>query len=259
MNHILIFTTAYLPKVGGAEVAIHEITKRLSNKYRFTVITYRFSTSHKARESEGGVDIIRLGNGSKFDRFFIFPFRAFWETRKIFKKKPIHLLWAVMVTYASIGAYFTKKLSPSLPFLLTLQEGDSESHIEKAKLGLIGFWWKRLIRKADHVQVISTYLKTLAERNGARKVTVVPNGVDLEKFKNQNSKIKNFDQNSKVIITTSRLVYKNGIDTLIKAIAELSKKLPATNYKLRIVGDGPLMNELKNLTKSLNVVDIVEF
>ena len=279
MKHILVFTTAYLPLVGGAEVAVDEITKRLTNKFRFTIITYRFSKSHPSRENQNGVKIIRLGTGSKLDRFFIFPFRTFWQARKIAKIEKIDLLWGVMVSYASIGAYFTKLLLPKIPFLLTLQEGDSEAHIAKSKFGLISFWWKRLNRIADRVHVISNYLKGLAEINGAKSVTVVPNGVDLEKYNAKNAKqdanhaksISRFSNGFSsishyTIITTSRLVYKNGIDTLIKAIAELSKKLPAspaggpaTSYKLRIVGDGPLRKELEHLTNRLNIEYIVEF
>ena len=57
-------------------------------------------------------------------------------------------------------------------------------------------------------------------------IEVVPNGVDINKIKNTRPRRKRATmagaktQNTKVIITTSRLVYKNGIDVLIKAAEE---------------------------------------
>ena len=54
-------------------------------------------------------------------------------------------------------------------------------------------------------------------------IEVVPNGVDISKIKIPARSAKSATmagaktQNTKVIITTSRLVYKNGVDVLIRA------------------------------------------
>ena len=117
-----------------------------------------------------------------------------------------------------------------------------------------------IFKKANYIQAISTYLAGFAKRNGAKcPVEIVPNGVTLDKFKGQNSKVKNTSQNSKVIITTSRLVYKNGIDILIRAVGELKSKLQTTNHKLLILGSGPEEINLKKMAQNLGLSNQVVF
>ena len=72
-------------------------------------------------------------------------------------------------------------------------------------------------------------------------IEVVPNGVDISKIKNTRSPRKSATmagaktQNTKVIITTSRLVYKNGVDVLIRAVAELKKQPPKLILKSKFL------------------------
>ena len=66
-------------------------------------------------------------------------------------------------------------------------------------------------------------------------IEVVPNGVDIEKLKTKNKELKT---NDKIIITTSRLVYKNGVDILIRSVAELYVQHRMSNIKVQILGAG---------------------
>jgi glycosyltransferase involved in cell wall biosynthesis len=56
--------------------------------------------------------------------------------------------------------------------------------------------------------------------------------------------------------TLGRLVEKKGMDDLIRAIGLLRSAVP---LKLEIVGDGPLADSLKGLSRELNLDDCVEF
>ncbi len=56
------------------------------------------------------------------------------------------------------------------------------------------------------------------------------------------------------IITTSSLISRNGLDTLIKACGLLD-----LNYELTIAGDSPLRNDLENLTLKLGIIHRVKF
>ena len=95
---------------------------------------------------------------------------------------------------------------------------------------------RKIFAKADYVQAISDYLADFGRRHGARcPVEVVPNGVDLEKFKIRPAGPA---ENSKVIVTASRLVPKNGVDVLIEAAAELKKANPDP-FIVKIAGAGP--------------------
>jgi glycosyltransferase involved in cell wall biosynthesis len=83
------------------------------------------------------------------------------------------------------------------------------------------------------------------------KISIVPNGVDIDKFY-----FKNEEYNGEEVrlVTTSRLVYKNGLDLVIRALP----LLPA-NIKFYIAGTGPEENSLKSLAKDLKVVDKIKW
>jgi len=75
MNHeqtprVLVFSTAYLPLLGGAELAIAHIVKRIPNM-RFLIVTGRFSRKNLRYEKVENVEIYRIGIGSKFDKFLL--------------------------------------------------------------------------------------------------------------------------------------------------------------------------------------------
>ena len=60
-KRILIFSTAYFPLVGGAEVAVKEITDRLSD-FEFVMITARLDSKLPLVEKIGNIEVHRLGN-----------------------------------------------------------------------------------------------------------------------------------------------------------------------------------------------------
>ena len=190
---IIIFSTAYLPFVGGAEVAIKEITDRLNNA-EFFLITARMKRVLPKKEKVGNIMVYRLGFGFSFDKFLlpILGFFKFFRLNSKFKIQNLKLIiWGMMASYGSIAAYFIKLFKPQIPFLLTLQEGDSERHLKWGKFGLVGLFGKLIIRKADYIQTISGYLKDFAIKRDARApIEVVPNGADLQKLKSQISKLQ---------------------------------------------------------------------
>lgn len=263
-----IFSLAYMPFVGGAEVAIKEITRRLP--YDFTCFTYKFFSDLKDKEIIGNIEIARVGKGRKrsrnyYGQFFgkiVYIFSAWRAAERAHKIKPFHVIWAIMASYAGMAALLFKLRHPEIPLLLTLQEGDSEAHILK-KVNIFYPLWRLLFKKADYIQVISNYLADFARRHGARcPVEVVPNGVNVEKSEILNPKSQtgsNFtNPNTKTIITTSRLVHKNGIDILIRAVAKLVK-CQVLGVRCLILGSGPDEEKLKNLAKDLKIEDKIQF
>jgi len=269
-KRVLIFSLAYAPFVSGAELAVKEITDRIKD-IDFDLITLRFNRKWPKSEKIGNVNVYRIGGGKLF-----FPFFAFYKARQLHKKNGYDSVWSIMANRAGFAALFFKLWHPRVKYLLTLQEGDTLDYPEK-RMGLakifIGGLFKKVFTKADYIQAISNYLADWARSMGAKApVEVVPNGVDVEKFvkpacrtgrpkirkaRLPDGQVKN--QNEKIIITTSRLVYKNGVDTLIKAMAELSVQHRMSNIKLQILGDGSEEKKLKNLAKELKVDDIVQF
>ncbi|MEK7463435.1 MAG: glycosyltransferase family 4 protein [Patescibacteria group bacterium] len=267
--NIALFTLAYAPFEGGAEIAAREILDRLKG-LNFTIFTYKFNRDWLSFEKNSNYGIVRVGRGTKkyygciWDKIY-FVYKAWQEAEKIHKHKRFEVIWALMASYGGIAALIFKMNHPGVPLLLTLQEGDSEKHLVFGKFGLVGWFGKRIVQKADFIQPISKYLADFAIKRGAScPIEVVPNGVDIDLFqtKYKESEIKLMRDNlgirdEYVILTTSRLVYKNGVDILIKSIAKLKETRP--NIKLLIIGDGPELNKLKVQSSKLKVENNILF
>jgi glycosyltransferase involved in cell wall biosynthesis len=262
-NKILIFSTAYYPFVGGAEVAIKEITDRISN-FSFDLITAKMKRSLPKTEKIGNVNVYRLGFGIPFLDKLILPFWGAIKAKNLNKKNNYSAYWCMMVTFASGAAYIANILSSKkTPIILTLQEGDSEKYLKTKWLGLIDLSWRLALKRSSLVTVISNYLGKRAEKLGYKgKVKLIPNGVDIKKFdielnQEERSKIREelgLKENDVALITTSRLNVKNGVGDVIKALV----KLP-TNVKFVVFGVGELESKLKKLSGNLEVSDRVIF
>ena len=260
---IIVCATAYRPFIGGAEIAIEEATKRLSGSFDFFILTARLSRDVPRRESGPDGTIIRLGFGYAWDKWLLpvliplFLRRAFRRARQ---KMPPPLLWGVDISQGALGAWATAILRPRTPFIFTLQYGESEHYLARGRMGLVGFAFRRMLGRADFVTAISAYLLDVSRRYGfCGPAEIIHNGVDVKKFKSRNPEIKHTNQNTKTIITVSRLVPKNRIDLLIRAFGRLketaaSRSGPETSpIRLQIIGDGPEKESLKKLAVDIGV------
>ena len=238
---ILIFSTAYLPLVGGAEIAVKELTDRLTG-FEFNLITARLKKNLVRQEKIGRVMIYRVGSGRDFDKFLL-PILGLIKAIRLNRKNNYMLSWAIMASFGALAAWLFKKINRRTPYLLTLQEGDSPEHIySRAKW--LGPYYKKMFTQADFITAISHYLKDFALKQGTMaSIEIVPNGVDVKKFKVESlrfqvAELKNklsIKDNEKVIITVSRLVEKNGVGDIIEAMRYLS-----ASVKLLIIGEGEL-------------------
>ncbi|MEK7477851.1 MAG: glycosyltransferase, partial [Patescibacteria group bacterium] len=257
----------YYPFVGGAEVAVKEITDRLL-EFEFDLITARLRSDLPSREKIGHVNVYRLGWGTRWDKLWL-AFLGGRFGRKLHRNHSYQLVWAIMASFGGLAAQAFKAKETRVPFLLTLQEGDDLPEVEE-KARLVKSRFSRIFTSANFVQCISHYLADWAEKMGATcPIEVVPNGVDFEKVTclagRQESeklpaspagrKVKSEKQiGEKIIITTSRLVKKNGLDDLIKSLNYLDK-----NIKLWILGMGPAEDNLKKLANDLQLTERVKF
>jgi glycosyltransferase involved in cell wall biosynthesis len=271
MKKVLIFSIAYIPFVGGAELAVKEITDRLGNEdfsarggpasgWHFDLITLRFKKEWPVFERMENVNVYRVSGPKLF-----FPFIAFGKALSLHRQKRYNIAWSIMANRAGFAALFFKFLNPKVKFLLTLQEGDSLDYPKKRMAGLYFFlkpFFKAIFTKADYIQAISNYLAEWAKNMEARcPIEVVPNGADINKFKSQISNLKSnglkqelkIKEGEKILITTSRLVEKNAVGDIVEAM----KYLP-DSVKLLILGSGPLEKNLKSQISNLKIEDRVK-
>jgi glycosyltransferase involved in cell wall biosynthesis len=263
MKKILIFSLTYIPLTGGAEVAVKEITDRMGDNYEWDMITLRPNKSTPRFERVGNINIYRVGFFSNQsvdlvheDFFFkinklLFPFTACIKALILNRKKKYNAIWSIMAAYAGLAGLFLKVLKPKIQFILTLQEGDTSDHV-KRRAGIFTYFLRKIFKKVDYIQAISNYLIDFAKDFDNRKeVIVIPNGVDPNKFKK--IEVKKDDDKFR-IITTSRLVEKNGIKDLILSLNYLDG-----DFILDILGTGPLHDELVKLMRDNSLESRVSF
>lgn len=260
---ILIFSLTYFPFVGGAEVALKEITERIKD-FDFDLVTAKFSKKLPSEERVGRLNVYRIGRGSRLDKY-LYPWRAFLLSRRLHKTHNYRLIWAMMANWAGLSALIFKVFNPQVKYLLTLQEGDSVAFL-RARTWFWRSLYAQIYKQADHIQVISRWLGKRARDYGYRgQLSLIPNGVDLEKINHKlgarHYELKNklgIREYNKVVFTSSRLVKKNDLATLIRAVEYLIVhfKLALT---LVIVGSGKLENKLKKLAGELKIEQRVIF
>lgn len=282
--NIIVFSLAYEPFIGGAEIAIREIMTRLPHA-SFDVITLRFNNSLPERETIGNVTIHRIGFSIKdptpaqmtaFPLYLnkvVFPVAAALAARKLLRKKRYDFAWAIM-SYMSFPAYFLSKLT-GLPYAVMLQDGDAIEHItDRWRVRPFRSLLRLAFQGAATIHALSTFLAGFARAMGYTGVVpVIPNGVDVAVFTKEvpeneldalrralNKKTGSADvpagraEEEALIVTTSRLVAKNGVGDLIAAFQFLPP-----SYKLAVVGEGPDLVSLKSRTSELGLDSRVTF
>jgi len=119
------------------------------------------------------------------------------------------------------------------------------------------------LSKADHVVAVCDALKrAIVDLNvPAGKITVIPNGVDVDKFSHvpqelARRKLKLPDQ--KIILSVGSLIPRKGHDLVIKAFKKLVTKNGNVNARLYIIGEGEAGKPLQQLVHSLELRDRVK-
>ena len=257
-KRILIFSTTYYPFIGGAEIAVREITNRITD-IEFDLITVNLDGSQTEQETVDRTNVYRIGSGRLGKLFF--PIRACLLASRLNRKHKYDAFWSIMASYAGFASLLFSYRHPKIPFILTLQEGDSKKEL-KAKFQFVWFLFKKIFERAHIVQAISKYLANFSQSiNASTPVVVVPNGVDVSKFTEDvsaqaESLKKDLNKGSEdvFLVTTSRLVKKNAVRDVIVSLERLPK-----NVKFLVVGDGPLRLELEKGAKKSGVLERVIF
>ena len=262
MKRILIFSVAYHPFVGGAEVAVKEITDRISDtEIQFDMITLNLDGNQRPQESIGNVKVYRIGGPGRMQKL-LFPFTASRLAVKLHKENPYTVTWSIMASFSGFAALLFKFKYKKVPFILTLQEGDPIPYIERRVLPVY-FWFQQIFIRADFIQTISHYLAGWAKSKGTKApIVVIPNGVDTSVFTKQQDQADidvlkvqlKKKEGDKFLITTSRLVKKNGVGDVIAALPLLPE-----NIKFIILGIGELEDKLKRQVKVLHLDARVQF
>lgn len=240
----------YAPQIGGIERVVQDIAEGLNDRTNMKVLVCQ-PKGRTVKEIYNNVDIIRAGSIGTFFSMpvsFSFPF-------------------------------YLKKLSKTadiIHFHYPFPLGDLSCILSGYK-GKVVVWWhsdivrqkklmyfykpimKMFLKRADCIMVAtqgninsSEYLKEYKN-----KCVIIPFGIDINKFKENESKeniIAKYSKTDKIkILFVGRLVYYKGIEILLNAF------LKTNNTELFIIGEGPLKDNLKEKIKEHNIENSVYF
>lgn len=106
---------------------------------------------------------------------------------------------------------------------------------------------------ADRVVCVSADGARLSAADGVsrRKLAVIPNGIDTSRFAYLGPAAGG------PVVAVGRLVPAKGTDTLLRAVAVVTRQRP--NFRLEIAGDGPIRPELEQLAADLGLGAAVRF
>jgi len=275
MKRILFFSLTYHPFIGGAEVAIKEVTDRISpSEYAFDIITLRFDSHLPKFERVGNVDVFRIGFArsdatmADLKKFplalnkYLYPFWALARAVLLHRRKPYDAIGTVMTGYASFAALFFKFLFPKVPYILRADDGDPIDYLKK-RVGIFSPLFRRVFTKADFAITTSSYLERFVRSMGYQgPLAVVPNGVNSVHFSQHYAsdeldalkKKLNKKEDDIYLITTSRLVKKNACDDVIRALSLLPE-----NVTFLVLGVGPDEAMLRALARELGMEARVRF
>ena len=185
--------------------------------------------------------------------------------RRAFSLKLIHQVAPLIKDYDIIHCHFgtngnwgvlLKELGIEGKLVTTFYGYDIRLGIEKG-----GEFYRDLFDYGDRFIAISEYCRDNLVHFGLeqKKIVDLPVGIDLTKFPFKWER-QGFKSGECVrILTVARLVKEKGLTYGIHAIHKIHQKYPELKFTYRIIGDGPLKEELKSLSRELELDDIVHF
>lgn len=172
-----------------------------------------------------------------------------------FLKEKFDIIHCQSGTHGNIGAAL-RQIGIKSTVITTFHGNDIRSGLENG-----GRIFNRLFKFGDCFLSISEYNYDNLVRFGADPEKIIPHpvGIDIKKFpsRKQTGGIESPDTIR--ILTVARLVEVKGLPYGIQAIYELRKKRPGLQLKYRIIGGGPLEEELRRLVSDLGLNDVVQF
>lgn len=240
-KNVVIFSAFYEPFMSGAERFVKEVTDRLVDKYNIVIITAKLRKDLKDEEYFGRYKVVRVGAGDAFDKL-----RYIYLAPIVAKRYNPQVIHAVMESYAGLALWRAKKVLPGVKRILTLQSGD----LDKKFWRKVPWLWKTIHTSPDFITAISNFLAERAKKLGAKDISVIPNGVDLGEVKDVLVNKDNRAANHR-IICLARLSWEKDHKNLVAAMPKVLEKYP--DAELVLVGDGPLMGDLKLQILSLGL------
>lgn len=238
---LLMVVDAWFPFVGGGQVHVWELSKKLVLLgFDVTILTRDLG---RWVQDTNGIKVVRVGMIKNFGNPIGRLEFLFYSVVYLF----LHRFDVIHLHAFSPGllAFFIPMFKSAEKILFTV-------HGKGVKVAGFGVSAKLLeelvVYKFPYDTEITVASSTLIKSTNAKKTVVIHNGVNLDEFlecQRERNKIKN-------IVYIGRLSHEKGVDLLIQAHKKIKKK----GINLMIVGKGP---ESVSLKKMISKSDRISF
>ncbi len=269
MKIAFVYDAVYPWVKGGAEMRIHELGKRLSDKgYEVHIygvkwwegentIRYESMTLHgvcKARD-------LYVNGRRSISEAIVFSIKLFPELRK----ENFDLIDVSVFPYFSCFTVKMISILKKTPAVFTWHEvWDDYWYVYMGKAGFFGKLIEKTVSKLSdkHIAVSEWTKKRLKDlKVPEERIQVIHNGIDLKEISRiepeGRTSFLEFENKRYDIIFAGRLIKEKNVDLLVKAVSLLKEDFP--NVKCCIVGDGPEKLSLVELAKKTGVYESIEF
>lgn len=243
---IAILVGLFPPKwLAGTEIATNNLAEHLARMGHEIHVITSYDEGLPKKSKENGFYIHRI----PWRKIRFIGILTFWAkiSLQIWKIKPD----IVHSQSLSIGipALLTKRIM-TIPYIVWGQ--GSDVYLPGR---FIRITTKPILHDADAVLALTQDMKSKMQKIYDGEITVVPNGINLERFRgiSINRKIGK----AKTILFVGRLHPVKGVQYLIEAMAIVHREMP--DVKLIIVGNGPERSKLEKLVELLDLHECIQF
>jgi len=268
---IMMLSWEYPPRiVGGIARVVHDLSQVFSKQgHEVHVITYKEGDT-KEFEKDGTVYVHRVNNyqinaNNLVDWVMQLNFCMIEKAADVIKEfgkfDIIHAHdWLVAYSARAI------KNSYKIPLVCTIHATESGRNkgIHDRTQGYINDVEWMLTYESSHVICNSNYMRYEINNlfgKSLENIHVVPNGIDIHKFDNQeidwNFRRNYARDNEKIIFFAGRIVYEKGIQVLLEAAPKIFNYY--NDCKIVIAGRGPCMEDLRMQAERLGISNKVYF
>jgi glycosyltransferase involved in cell wall biosynthesis len=244
MSKMLCFMNLAKPWGGGEKWHLDHALALLEQQHSLTLIAHK-KGELLAKAQKAGVPVFPFTSGNLG---FLNPFKA-WSLYRFFKKQHIDVLVMNFSKDLKLAAPMAKLAGvPAIVY-----RRGSAIPIKNTLLNryLFGHCVTHILANSEATK------KTILQHNPhlfpSEKIKVIYNGITPS----EETKVAKSPTNPPVIGNLGRLVHQKGQDILLDAVTELKQR--GIDCRVRIGGDGKLMDMLQQYAQTKGVADRVEF
>jgi len=246
---ILMVCPHYYPQVGGTEMHVYEVTRRLSalGSFQITVLTADRSRKLPREDVVAGISVLRVPAWPRRQDYYLAPGIA-----AVIRQRGWDLVHCQGIHTAVPLLAMISARRAGIPYMVTFHTGGHSSRLRNAMRTTQWRLAGPLLRSAVSLIAVSRFEAAALTRHarlGDRRVIVIGNGGALPPPRPGTVAVPGR------MVSSGRLVRYKGHQRVIEALPYVMREIPEAH--LLILGSGPYERNLYELARHLGVSDRV--